>query len=94
MKLFKFMVKWFFYPRVMIIADERYNILCFMLFLVSVYFVRGDAYVYYIGISLIYLVVGQNLPRPWLKEFYDVDGFDNNYEEEESGDEEDENAYR
>jgi hypothetical protein len=73
MRLLKLIVKYFFYPR-MIIADPKYNFMCFMLFLGSLWLIKDLWTPWYIGAWLAYLIIGQSLPKSWLKEFYDIDG--------------------
>lgn len=73
MNPFKWLVKYFFYPRI-IIADPKWNLMCFMIFIMSFAVIPEPYCMYYIGFSLIYLIVGQNLPKKWLREFYDIEG--------------------
>lgn len=71
--VFKWLVKYFFYPRI-IIADPKWNLLCFMAFIMSFALIPDPYCIYYICFFLIYLIVGQNLPKKWFREFYDIEG--------------------
>lgn len=70
----KTIIKYFFYPR-MVIANEKYNFLCFIVYLVTVFLVgKYTNWLFlYSAFMLIYLMIGENLPKKWLKEFYNVE---------------------